>query len=107
MMRGTGKTKAMVMALPADGACVVVHNAAMVRYVERMICDLRGKDMMKRCKVWRVESQGDADRLQGLRMRTFVDHAFWWLARDLHIVRRIECLVDAINYQFPDMKAAA
>lgn len=106
-MRGTGKTKAMVMALPADGACVVVHNQSMVRYVERMIYDLRGEDMMKRCKVWRMEIQRDADRLQGLRMRTFVDHAFWELARDNHLARRVDCLVDAINYQFPDMKADA
>lgn len=106
-MSGDGKTKAMVMALPDDGACVVVHNAAMVRYVERMIYDLRGKDMMKRCKVLRIERQGDADRLQGLRMRTFVDHAFWELTRDNHLARRVDCLVDAINYQFPDMKAAA
>jgi|GEM_PF-5993963 len=107
MMRGTGKTKAMVMALPDEGACVVAHNAAMVRYVDQMIYDLRGKDLMKRCKVLRIERQGDADRLQGLRMRTFVDHAFWWLARDLHLLRRVECLVDRINYQFPDMKAVA
>ena len=107
MMRGTGKTKAMVMALRDDGACVVVHNAAMVRYVERMIYDLRGKDMMKRCKVLRIERQGDADRLQGLRMRTFVDHAFWWLASDRHLLARVQHLVDAINYQFPDMKVAA
>lgn len=105
-MRGTGKTKAMVMALPDEGACVVVHNASMVRYVEHMICDLRGIDLMKRCKVISVSRQHDADRLQGLRMRTFVDHAFWWLAHDLNLVRRVECLVDRINYQFPDMKAA-
>lgn len=107
MMLGTGKTKAMVMALPTDGACVVVHNQPMVQYVERMIYDLRGKDLMKRCKVLRIESQGDADRLHGLRMRTFVDHAFWWLAHDSHLARRVDCLVDAINCQFPDMKAAA
>lgn len=106
-MRGAGATKAMVMALPDDGACVVVHNAAMVRYVERMIYDLRGRDMMKRCKVWRMESQRDADRLQGLRMRTFVDHAFWELTRDNNLARRVDCLVDAINYQFPGMTAAA
>jgi hypothetical protein len=107
MMRGTGATKAMVMAIPDEGAGVVVHSAAMARYVERMIYDLRGKDMMKRCKVISVSSQRDADRLQGLRMRTFVDHAFWWLAHDLHLVRRVDCIVDAVNYQFPDMKSAA
>lgn len=106
-MRAPGKTKAMVMALPTDGACVVVHNAAMVRYVERMIYDLRGKDMMKRCKVLRIEHQGDADHLQGLRMRTFVDHVFWWLASDRHLLARVQHLVDAINYQFPKMKVAA
>ena len=107
MLRGTGKTKAVVMALPSDGACVVVNTAAMVGYVERMIYDLRGKDMLRRCKVWRMESQGDADRLQGLRVRTFVDHAFWELTHDRHLARRVDYLVDAINYQFPDMKVAA
>jgi hypothetical protein len=107
MMRGTGKTKAMVMALPDEGACVVVHNQPMVRYVERMIYDLRGKGLMKRCKVFLVDSQHGADRLQGLSMRTFVDHAFWGLTRDLHLARRVDCLVDAINYRFPDMKAAS
>lgn len=107
MMRGTGKTKAMVMALPDEGACVVVHNASMVRYVEHMINDLRGKDLMNRCKVISVARQHDADRLQGLRMRTFVDHAFWWLTSDPHLRARVECLLDAINYQFPDTKAAA
>ncbi|WP_182590398.1 hypothetical protein [Agrobacterium sp. RC10-4-1] len=95
------------MALPTDGACVVVHNAAMVRYVERMICDLRGKDMMKLCKVLRVESQRDAVRLHGLNIRTFVDHAFWDLTRDKHVARYVNLLVDRINMQFPDMKAAA
>ncbi|MDR5008289.1 hypothetical protein RGK87_04615 [Agrobacterium fabacearum] len=107
MMRGAGKTKAMVMALPDNGACVVVHTAPMVRYVEQMIYDLRGKDIMKRCKVMSVSRQHDADRLQGLRMRTFVDHAFWELTHDRHLARRVECLVDAINYQFPDTNAAA
>jgi hypothetical protein len=107
MMRGTGETKAMVMALPDEGACIVVHTVTMARYVERMIYDLRGKDMMKRCKVISVSSQRDADRLQGLRMRTFVDHAFWELTHDRHLARRVECLVDAINYQLPDMTAAA
>lgn len=107
MMRGTGKTKAMVMALPDEGACVVVHNAAMVRYVEHMIYDLRGKDMMKCCKVISVSRHHDADRLQGLRMRTFVDHAFWWLTHDRHLRTRVEHLVDAVNYLFPKIQTAA
>ncbi|UXT48849.1 hypothetical protein FY136_06175 [Agrobacterium tumefaciens] len=101
MTRGTGETKAMVMALPDEGACVLVHNASMVRYVERMILDLRGSDVMKRCRVICVQRHCDADRLQGLRMRTFVDHAFWELTHDRHLARRVECLVDAINLQFP------
>lgn len=107
MTRGTGETKAMVMALPDEGACVLVHNGSMVRYVERMIIDLRGSDMMKRCRVMPMRSHSDTQRLYGLKMRTFVDHAFWELTHDRHLSRRVECLVDAINYQFPDTNAAA
>jgi 3-deoxy-D-manno-octulosonic-acid transferase len=101
MTRGTGETKAVVMALPDEGACVIVHNASMVRYVERMILDLRGRDTMKRCRIICVQSQRDADRLHGLGMRTYVDHAFWELTRDIVLMRRVDALVDAINLQFP------
>lgn len=99
-MRGTGLTKAMVMALPAGGACVVVHCAAMAHYVKQMIRDLRGPDVLKQTNVIVVSRIGDTHKLCGLIVPTFVDHAFWSFAVD-GLSREVDDMVRGINVRFP------
>ena len=100
-MRGTGRTKAMVMALPEGGACVITHGAEVRRYIERMIYDLRGRDFLRSCKVCVIYGHSDLGRLQGLLMPTFIDHAFWFLCRSGAVVNEVACIVDRINDRFP------
>ena len=90
----------MVMALPADGACVVVHCAAMAHYVKQMIHDLRGADVFTNTKVTVVSHLGDTHRLCGLIVPTFVDHAFWSFAVD-GLSREVDDMVRGINVRFP------
>jgi hypothetical protein len=75
-MRGTGKTKAMVEALPAGGSTVVVHNSAMRSYVEAMIREVRGSETWRHTKVVVIASPRDVLKLHGLRDRIAFDHAF-------------------------------
>ena len=95
----TGLTKAMVIGLPETGAVVIVHNAPMRDYVMRMVRDLRGPDVAKRCKVIALQHHRDLARLQGLRVPVHVDHAFsdcvsWLFSREVH------AYVDRINAVF-------
>lgn len=99
-MRGTGLTKDMVMALPDGGAAVIVHSADMRDYVLRMVRDLRGIELAKRCKMIVLQSHRDLAHLQGLRVPVYVDHAFfdavsWLFSREVH------AYVDRINAAFP------
>lgn len=93
-MRGTGKTKAMVMALPEGGAFIVAHSFQMDRYIERMIFDLRGRDFFKLCHVHAVHGQMCTNRLHGLRIPIFVDHAFWMMCPSRAAVDAVEIMVD-------------
>lgn len=96
-MQSDGKTKAMVLALPEGGAFVVVHSAVMARYVERMIFDLRGRDFFKLCHVHAIHGQMCTNRLRGLRIPIFVDHAFWLLCPSRGAVEEVEVLADHTN----------
>lgn len=74
---GTGKTKAMVEALPEGGSVVIVHNGQTADYVRRMIVDLRGRHVMLNTRVRTVASCDAAvGALLGVREPVFVDHAF-------------------------------
>lgn len=76
-MRQTGKTKAMVEALPEGGSIVIVHNGAMADYVRRMIEDLRGGRIALVTKVRTVATYDAAmGALTGVRLPVFLDHAF-------------------------------
>jgi hypothetical protein len=77
-LRGSGRTKAMVEGLPATGATVIVHTAALADYVRAMIWDLRGPDVAKACKVLSVGNVWRAMvALEGRPGPFAVDHAFW------------------------------
>lgn len=77
-LRGTGRTKAMVEALPATGATVIVHGCSLRDYVRHMIRDLRGADVEDACKVVVVRKLYDAMKaMQGRPGPFVVDHAFW------------------------------
>lgn len=79
--RGAGQTLAMVRDLPDAECVVIVHAHPFRNYVMRMIADVRGIDMLKRCRVVAVTDMHSADRLlAGESRAAFVDHAFWYLA---------------------------
>lgn len=87
--RRTGRTKAMVEALPASGAVVVVHNRTMREYVEQMIDDLRGRavrEVIDVCVVNNFESAQGA--LMGRRVPILLDHAFEEKA-PAHVMERV------------------
>lgn len=74
-MRGTGLTKAMVEAIPDEGAILIVHSHHMRRYVDRMINDLLGSNIRKLCKVVVIEHASDLRQLRGLSGYVDIDHA--------------------------------
>jgi DNA transposition AAA+ family ATPase len=100
-MRPQGKTKAMVERIPVAGSVVIVHTAPMKRYVEQMIGDLRGADVLKRCKIIVVEHNRDVQRLYGLRTHVSVDHAVIEEARDRAMVAHLRQVVDGIEAMRP------
>lgn len=74
--RGTGRTKAMVEALP-ESALVIVHTYVMRRYVERMTRDLRGIEFASRTRVVVIQNRCDADLvLLSMRGPVRFDHAW-------------------------------
>lgn len=96
--RPAGRTMAMVRSLPDSGACVIVHNGNMRRYIERMMRDLRGIDFLKRCLVLVIYGHHDLYRLHGLRLPTFIDHAFEYCS-DARLATQVQmkAMVKAIN----------
>ena len=74
-MRGEGRTRAMVEALPETGAFVVVHNAVLRRYVMTMIRQMRGAETASRCRVVAVSNHGDLAQLVGASRPIVIDHA--------------------------------
>jgi predicted LPLAT superfamily acyltransferase len=72
-----GFTLAMVQALPATGAAVVVHNANMRDYLERMIEATRGAAVRQATRILVINSTYDADRLRGWRGTIHIDHAWF------------------------------
>lgn len=87
---------AMVKELPENGAVVVVHSPPMRDYVVRMIRDVRGEKVAKATRVLVIGHRIDVQRLYGLRVPTFVDHAFWWTENGSAEVRH---LVDKLVWQ--------
>jgi uncharacterized protein YodC (DUF2158 family) len=75
-MRGSGRTREMVMALPEGGATVVVHVERMRRYVRDMIRDLRGAYTAGRTRIDVVASLPDAVQLYNAPQPIYLDHAF-------------------------------
>lgn len=75
-MSNTGQTKAMVEKLPETGSVVVVHTDPLRTYVRDMILALRGSEVLGRTRIEVIKNRAAADRLLGLRVPVFVDHAF-------------------------------
>lgn len=74
-MRNTGKTKAMVEALPETGGIVCVSSQGMVRYVKQMIRDLRGDVVADKCHVIEMSKPTHTDRLRGIPpLGAYVNH---------------------------------
>lgn len=97
-MRGTGITRAMVQSLDAQPTIYVVHNLGLRRYVEKMIRDLHGDDVVSMVGVEVIGEPYDISRLRGRGAKIMVDHAAWeaW-GRDgvmsKHDLRNLEIIV--------------
>jgi hypothetical protein len=76
--RGTGRTKALVMSLPVDGATVVVPSPNEARYIMQMIADIRGADALRKTHVEVVRSRHDAALIgRGRSGPVYIDHSFF------------------------------
>jgi hypothetical protein len=76
--RGTGRTLAMVKALPETGAIIVVHSAVLSVYLARMIADVRGEDVFRRMRIVVIRHHGDCRKLEflGAALPVVFDHAW-------------------------------
>lgn len=93
-MRTFGKTFAMVKSLSAP-CIVLVHTLSMRSYVRRMIADVHGPGFEREVKVEIVNSSRDLDKLRGLQVPVYIDHAvldYWHsTAHDLaHLLKLVE-----------------
>lgn len=96
--RGTGRTLAMVKELPDGGAIVIVHNAVMRRYIERMVSDVRGPAVASVVKVRVVEHRSQADDLlRGARTRVSFDHA-WFEHVRYDVLRYTMDMADRVDF---------
>lgn len=104
--RSTGRTLAMVRALPETGAVVITHSAEHRRYVERMVRDVRGAETAKLVSVRVVRGWSDVQTLEGLRVPVRVDHA---VGPALNAVtwRALKCLIEGVNLMFPGIAGRA
>lgn len=75
--RRSGRTLAMVRALPETGSVVVVHTPPLRDYVKQMIRDIRGADVARRTNVVVCRQRIDAyEFLTGHRIPVIFDHAY-------------------------------
>ncbi|NTJ46528.1 hypothetical protein G6K93_05805 [Agrobacterium rhizogenes] len=98
--RGTGRTKAMVERLPAEGGHIVIHTWALRRYVEQMILSLRGPDVAKRTRVHVIRYRGDEVKILGAYGHIEIDHA-WHSAVSVDLGLTIDRMVDQIKATCP------
>lgn len=75
--RRSGRTLAMVKALPETGCVVVVPTAAMRDYVRRMVFDVRGGNVLKRTTIKILTRPEDVHTLYGRDEPIHVDHAWY------------------------------
>jgi len=99
-MSQSGRTTAMIRALPDAGAIIVVPSKTSVQPISDMILELRGPDFDKRCDVVAVTDHDTAQQLLGAKRWIAFDHTFRVmtpraLADEVYALARIS------NYQFP------
>lgn len=95
--RDTGRTLAMIKALPESGAIVIVHNSTMRRYIEQMVRDVRGPTVAQVVKVRVVEDRSQADDLlRGARTPVSFDHA-WFEHVRYDVLRYTMDMADGVN----------
>lgn len=99
-MRGEGRTKAMVQALPETGVFIVVHSVGMRSYVRSMVRSLRGDAVANRCRIVVVNQPCHLTELVGASLPIRVDHA----VEDclpVSLVGQIQSICDASNASLP------
>jgi hypothetical protein len=100
----TGKTLQMVLDMPENGAFIVCHSHPLAKYIERMVRDVRGKEVASRTKVVIVRNYGDANhKLMGAAMPVLLDHAFYENVSD-ETAMIVHDLAKMTNGMFKDPK---
>lgn len=99
-MRGEGRTKAMVQALPETGAFVVVHSVSMRAYVRSMVQSIRGDAVASRCRIVVVNRTCHLNELMGASLPIRIDHAVEECL-PFSLVGQIHAICDASNARFP------
>jgi len=103
-VRRSGKTMAMVKALPASGSVVVVHTRPMRTYLQQMLRDVRGPAVAGLTRVVVVNSCAAAEaELAGARMPIRIDHAVREGGVHWDVFVHAERLALASNLRFPDL----
>lgn len=77
--RQTGRTTAMVKALPDGPVTILIPNSGMRAYLSQLIYDLRSKDFLDKVTIEVVQDRHDIDQLarswHSKTIRFEVDHA--------------------------------
>lgn len=77
---GSGKTAAMVKALPPTGAIVVVPNPGVQRAIERAIAALHGPVTLARTHIEIVKAREDLHVIRTMRLPVVVDNSWFYSA---------------------------
>lgn len=70
------EAKAMIAAIPYDGATIIVATNDVGRELKRGITDLRGRTLARKCRTISVYRLSDCDKLDGLLGPMLLDHSF-------------------------------
>lgn len=76
-LRGTGRTTREIMRMPDEGGIFIVHNGPMRSYVHDLMEHHRGEDFAQRCLIAVVRNLEDVDRVRGIRLPIYIDHAWF------------------------------
>lgn len=80
--RRSGRTLAMVKALPDDGCTIVIPTHQFRGYLRDMIYAVRGKAVLDKVNMVIVEHMADIERLRGTGRPIRIDHAWLEHAED-------------------------
>lgn len=70
------RARALIGALPNEGATIIVVRNDIGRWLKQGITELRGKELAARCRTITIQHLSDCDKLMGLRGHVVIDGSF-------------------------------